>query len=189
MATTASHQGVAKDLSAIGYLTVEPGSNGSLRKSIAPRFCITWVPSKSCLNLIFTKSVTHSDWEGACMPSCNLPAALLAQWQGSFMCYCSNSNAGGTYTKVRVESALRLLTLLTKVLLPLLLRIMPHHKFDALSLSYIHTPDGTLRKVGTVTVGRGEGVSKLVFYAESTGVVISGQWGGGNCKKRCKTQA
>ena len=72
------------------------------------------------------------------------------------MCYCSNSNAGGTYTKVRVESALRLLTLLTKVLLPLLLRIMPHHKFDALSLSYIHTPDGTLRKVGTVTVGRGE---------------------------------
>ena len=101
------------------------------------------------------------------------------------MCFCSNtnSNTGGTYTKVRVESALKLLILLTKVLLPLLLRIMPHHKFDAIPLSYIHTLDGTLRKVGTVTVGRGEGVSKLVFYAQSTGAVISGQWGGVIAKK------
>ena len=60
------------------------------------------------------------------------------------MCYCSNM--GGTDTKVRIESALRLLTLLKKVLLPLLLRIKPHHKFDALPLSYIPAPDGTLGK-------------------------------------------
>ena len=26
------------------------------------------------------------------MFSCNLPPALLAEWLGSFMCYCSNSN-------------------------------------------------------------------------------------------------
>ena len=29
--------------------------------------------------------------QGVCVFSCNLPPALLAEWQGSFMCYCSNT--------------------------------------------------------------------------------------------------
>ena len=35
---------------------------------------------------------------GVCVFSCNLPPALLAEWPGSFMCYCGNR--GGTNTKM-----------------------------------------------------------------------------------------
>ena len=51
----------------------------------------------------FTVSVAiHSkshNMQGACMFSCNLPPALLAEWPGSFMCYCS-----GTDTEIRVST-------------------------------------------------------------------------------------
>ena len=36
------------------------------------------------------------------MFSCNLPPALLAEWPGSFMCYCVNM--GGTDTEIRVST-------------------------------------------------------------------------------------
>ena len=34
---------------------------------------------------------------------CNLPPALLAEWPGSFMCYCSNMG-NGTDTEIRVST-------------------------------------------------------------------------------------
>jgi len=37
------------------------------------------------------------------MFSCNLPSALLAEWPGSFTCYCGNMG-GGTNTKIRVST-------------------------------------------------------------------------------------
>ena len=36
------------------------------------------------------------------MVSCNLPPALLAEWLGSFTCYCGNT--GGTDAKIRVST-------------------------------------------------------------------------------------
>ena len=41
---------------------------------------------------------------------CNLPPALLAEWPGSFMCYCGNTRGGGgggggaTDTEIRVST-------------------------------------------------------------------------------------
>ena len=50
------------------------------------------------------------------MFSCNLPPALLAEWSGSFMCYCGNTGWNGYQNK----SQHRKLTLEKKILPPLL---------------------------------------------------------------------
>ena len=42
--------------------------------------------------------------KGVCVFSCNLPPALLAEWPGSFMCYCSNTGPGGTDTEIGVNT-------------------------------------------------------------------------------------
>ena len=48
---------------------------------------------------LHAKPHTHS----ACIVfNCNLPPALLAEWPGSFMCYCSN--VGGTDTEIRTST-------------------------------------------------------------------------------------
>ena len=34
---------------------------------------------------------SHTDTQGACVFSCNLPPALLVEWPGYFTCYCGNT--------------------------------------------------------------------------------------------------
>ena len=59
--------------------------------------------------------------KGACVFSCSLPPALLAEWLGSFTCYCRNMGWNGYWNK----SQHRKLTLEKKILLPLLLGLEP----------------------------------------------------------------
>ena len=55
------------------------------------------------------------------MFSCNLPSALLAEWLGSFTCYCSNMGWNGYWNK----SQHRKLTMEKKCLPPLLQGLKP----------------------------------------------------------------
>ena len=59
---------------------------------------------------------------------CNLPSALLSEWPGSFVCYCSNMGVE-RILKIRV----RKLTLEKKILLPLLWGLEPDHESYALT--------------------------------------------------------
>ena len=66
----------------------------------------------------WTVSPLRLRWvKGACVFRCNLPPALLAEWLGSFVCHCSNTEAEWTLNK----SLHTKLTLERKILLPLLL--------------------------------------------------------------------
>ena len=59
--------------------------------------------------------------EGACMFSCNLPPALLSEWQGSFMRYCGSIG----WSRYKNKSQHKKLTLETNILQPLLPKLKP----------------------------------------------------------------
>ena len=69
------------------------------------------------------RNSAHSDFVGSRVYAfrCNLPAALLAEWPGSFMCHCGNTGVEWTPNK----SQHRKLTLEKKILLPLLQDFKP----------------------------------------------------------------
>ena len=56
----------------------------------------------------YSKSSVSAHTQDACVFSCNLPPALLAEWQGSFTCYCSLTRRWSGY---RNKSRHRKLTL------------------------------------------------------------------------------
>ena len=59
--------------------------------------------------------------QGACVFSCNLPPALLAEYPGSFPCYCGNTGWNG----YRSKSHHMKLTIGKKTILPLLPGLEP----------------------------------------------------------------
>ena len=60
-------------------------------------FCV------QCTTMHHVTSCKKPYTSGACVFSCNLPPALLAERPGSFTCYCSNTG-GGPDTKRRVST-------------------------------------------------------------------------------------
>ena len=62
-------------------------------------------------------TLTSLHWvKDICVLRCHLPPALLAEWQGSFMCHCSNTEMEETQNKSQHTK----LTLEKRILLPLL---------------------------------------------------------------------
>ena len=57
-----------------------------------------WWVSMQCLDSMISPLQLHRA-KGACMFSCNPPSAALAQWPGSYVCYCGNKGVKWILTK------------------------------------------------------------------------------------------
>ena len=81
------------------------------------------------------------------MFSCNLPPALLAEWLGSFTCYCSNMGVDGYQNK----SQHRKLTLEKKILPPLQQGFEPATFWSRVRRSNHSTIPAPLKQLSLVT--------------------------------------
>ena len=105
-------------------------------------FCV----HHATMHHVTSRKATYT--KGVCVFSCNLPPALLAEWPGSFTCYCSNMG----WNRYRNKSQHRKLTLEKKIIPPLLQGLEPatfqswvsNHSCRHLNLLPFNHESGTL---------------------------------------------